>query len=86
MFTTFIGVLVVCAVIGWIDSALRQSADFDALKKRWSEPTQPPAPPPQPVQPTTGRRIILDANAQPISSTAAPSFDTRAYGGNWLAN
>jgi hypothetical protein len=86
MLTTFIGVLVVCAVIGWIDSAIRQSADFDALKKRWSEPTPPPAPTPQPVQPTTGRRIILDANAQPISSASPTSFDTRAYEGNWLAN
>jgi hypothetical protein len=86
MFTTIVGVLVVCAVIGWIDSALRQSADFDALRRRWETPVQPPPPAPQPVQPVVGRRIILDANAQPISSVSASAFDTRAYEGNWLAS
>lgn len=81
----FICVLAVLAVIGWIDSAIRGSADFADLSRRWQAPVEPPQRSSQPVQPqNAGRRIILDANAEPISS-AASTFDTTAFEGNWWA-
>ena len=71
MFTTIVWIVGICAVVGWLDAAFRQSAEFADLSRRWAEPVKAP---PQPVQakPANKKRKVMrpaPAKTDPLEAT-----------------